>query len=755
MSKEIEFYYNELCPFFMVNEFWKRAESSGNANMLFYDKQIAREITALYNFHSFNFIKVINRSNKILIRTDIAGSLHDDPTLPANDGTGTRNQEGTAVETSNSPPFSWGLLWPLMERYKSIHLNQYSESDQETFDKSIFSYPSINQEEARKIRESFNQARESDGGNPGSYSYSLNHNNIMSNYGTWPKKLMMAPDSDYKDGNLFENYDFTGTSSAVPGMGVSKPNKWNLQFDILDTTNAQFCPKLETTNGQQVVSIKSGYDNINSLDVNPQFWDWYGIYQNYICTPHWKRENSSPSRYRHEFSSLSGESIINHPDNTGFDNEFFDISENYFWNMVYKSDSISHTELWETDRNTDEELWFNFDNDGTVSDSYGSTTKIRHEFGDPVTEPSLFKQYFSRFNARTRKKDNNWYDWEYLDVAISEDTPLGISPNFFLGEVDSPTIYEFQMGQRGGRGKSFVLSLEKENTSCFLSKYIDISDLDNRKIYSGDWFQYEINIDSSSVDNNFGIRLGLVENKSDLDSEISYTTIISSNSINDWEKVHIDLSEYVGKFVRRIEFVFSSSNSTVGKCLAYFNEVQFINNYEKFSGRQFMISARYKTDNLESPVGNIKTDYNKPHFKFSAKLEDQFGNTTYKLLDMHYFGESNSQKFTWIKGAIQIPAEHNLSEIIVGVGIYKNIPSVVESELIGPYGTVDNGGSLKIERLSLEPTSRLYLAGIYSLDTGNGNDDFGSNNFIPIESFGWKAWALQILAKYFEAWDEL
>lgn len=786
MTVGIEFYYHTSPPFWELNsEYWRRAEASGNANICFANSEIVRELTPLYPLHTYNFIKVINRTNKTLIRVDIGGVAHQNENDISNDGLNIRNQEGPGRETYDAPPFGIAPLWYPIERYKKEHkvMTGNQKEDYGSNNASFFGSSLPTRDMARAVRIWYQQNRIGDASNPGGHSLSVHE--YMPNFGDWPRVLEMSPDQDYPDGNLFENGEFNGsTYQPYPTSwpGLYWPEKWIIESNIpSQNSNSTYVPShqkyfpypyLGLGVWENTVKIATGND-LDYPSQNLALWDSHGIYQKWQGTQPWAREANNKPRCRHMFTSFSGVTI-NDSDSRGnvtdnVTNQVFDLQEDYFWNVAYSNRSTQSYQLWETNRTVDG-TWFFFDSDGTINYNQNVGASIRHTLGDPANDPA-YKQHFSRYTVRWRQAvDNNWSDWNQIanSILVPEDSPVITLPVWSVQAASAnPTSkvqYQVQMGNVGGRGKAYKVKFTKSNPSASFIRHIADSNIYNRRIYKGDIFQYEVLLDESSVDGNFYIDLEIASNKVESDSNndiiSNYVTIAVPTRRNMWEKVQVDLSQFEGMYIRKVVFKFFSSNANTGSCLCYFNEVQILNQMTRWLGRQFLFSARLATKNITA--ASFTNDAHKPAVRFYMRCIDQTGLEYYSLTTMRVSvdnllswtggvqgGLDADNPWFWIRSIIQIPYDPNCVEIGIGLFVYRKLSNPDGSIWFGP----NSGGELHIERMWLEPTSRMYFMGSYSTDNAPSQGDaFGGNNFIQVDTFGWKAWALQLRSRYFQEW---
>lgn len=757
MSTGLEIYYHPLCPFFSSVSSpikWRRSESEGRMNILFDKKEVVAELTPLYPIHAISFLRIVNRTNKNILRLDISGVQHDNPTVISLDGLNIHNQEGDPDETYNSPPYGMAILFPTIEKYRKIHYDQYGQSDVSSEPYSFVGFPVTDAASARKIRIWYQNHRVGDF--VSSTGQAIDIADMMPSYGNWVKRLFISPDQDYPDGDLFANFDFNG-AQVGNSWGLQQPSGWSLEgYTYASDSNPSFVPHVITFNGQKVVYIRAGYWKDNHAVVNEGLWNMVGIFQNFKMTPSWKRDAGNQSRCRIGMSQISTTVI----DSSFISNINVVLSQDYFWNKVYDISGVTDKNSWETDRGSEESLWF------TYEQSYLSTawagSKVRHTLLDPVNFVGA-KQYPGKFHYRFReygtdnKNTANTSAWKTGEISIPQDNPIVLTQSLSSEVLVDPlgSIPVFQVGQIGGRGNSIKFSFNISGYySAAIIQLLD-SNFSNRKIYIGDIFHFEYLIDSISSD--YGVYSDLQISDQDGTNSIWLSSVVSKmypqSTMDEWVKKDIDLSPWADKYIRKIAIRYTPIvRKNSGGVVAYFQGLQIINNSNRFLGKQFMISARVYTANLV----NVNSEYansNKPQIRFYLKKQDQLGNIYWFLLNMNLVGEfADKNGFYWIKAIVQIESDDNAIELGVACGISKRIPNSV---IPGGQGPQDNGGYMMIERFSMEPLSKLHLVSTYSTDNATSESDpMDDFHLIKPKSFGYKAWATQAFGKYFEEWSE-
>lgn len=778
----IEFYSASDNPFFTSNQLkpiYHRSLSSGRANIKYDNIIIVTEDTPLFPLLSHSFVRVLNRERKLLIAVDLAHVEHINPQQISSDGTNTLNQSGDSSETYLKPPSSLVTTFRSIEFYKKDTFDKLG-SVNDTF--SPISYPEASRSDMRQIRLDFENLRISNPVNPGSRSLKIGqlyNSNDLEAF----KFLIMSPDMDYPEENemIILNLLFDDTENGVNIFDTSTfnirasvwPEHWKINTGQSGLTDIN-TPEVKESSIEPLLNVISIPTAKFPSDTAPSitsekypFWNMLGIYKVFEGTS--EAERGSKNRYRYDFNRVELAIFNNYTqitDHSGIDAEDLRIDEEYFYNMDYSHKSSEDHLLWETDEGTAGNSWVPFTAGGYV-DISAIGDRIRHKLENDLDEGRNYIQ--SNYDLRFSQGSDDdglgyfvWSDWEYTNILIDYDDSEKITSNTTIksnpGDQDEQ-YFRVELGRKGGRDKAFVLDFIKTNSTFEYNLKLDI--LLNRKVFKGDILKYEILIDSLSVDNKFYIDIeyyntGLSGSTSFLSSA---QTIFNSNQTEDfnrWHKVEIPLNLIEGKYIKYIVFRGEESNSVLGRCLAYFNEIQILNIVDQFNGRQFVSTINYSRNEIKDntdPHGPEFSQAYKPLVLLVGYLSDRFGNIVdHKISSAtvdDIFDDQDNNIDNILKWFISV---HSLpySRFLNKVAIFYGIPKTLEYSpglFIGP----EPGGTFNIERASLFPTNAMDFILSYSTDdweSGNINDPV--TGFVDYSELGYKAWALQLRSKYVE-----
>lgn len=809
----IEFRYRNFNPFFidsLGDVLWNRALPDGKQNIRFNTLIVIKEDSPLFPLHAVSFTRVTNRERKMLLVTDIGGEGHFNPSQGSEDGLGILKQQGLPDQTHNEPPFAIVPIWPCIEQWKKITNDAPSSTGPSYLYSPVF-HPEATRDDIRNMRAFHHHFRVSNSFSPSSRALKTGLNftkydritdrtvRILNAPGLFPITelsqflfLYMAPDMDYPQENemfTFNNAFDSTTTRAVNDGNVEEPDNFSLigplqpADDVVAKVPQVISSSVFPTN-QKVVSlptIQSTDTNPGPLDPNWTLWNAQGVYFRVIGTPHHFRDN--PTRYRHDFNrqtNFGGASVST--SSSGVTALTFNEDEDYFQDTEYSQKSeASNFDRWETDNATGQVTWSLFETTGRVPFVAGAL--VRHRF-DQLLDRIVPSKYNMRYNQGTLDSGLGyflWDDWQDGQDALIDyfAETVDISPVIAMRtSLDDPTFTEdekfiIELGRKGGREDAYKIKFHKT-----ASQDIDITvgDPIDRLVYKGDLFKYELLVDSLSVDDFFYIDIeyydsGTSGSTSLLQTILSDVTDSPSNLVirrNEWFKITIPLDDIEGKYIKHIHFRSEENLSPLGICTAYFNEVQIINNLDMYNGKQFISCFNYRRvglgENTIAPPGGgsqwrpivgiipIFVDPNTGdpvEWHFSGNIV----NESIEPFDSVASGLGTDDSFKWWTNQHTLRYSALLKEVIFFVGIPKTL-ELIPTEWHGP----EPGGSFEVERMFLYPMCDINFVASYSTDehspTNNPMNltqlDEPYNDFINYDVLGFKAWAMQLTARYFD-----